>query len=109
MGTCPGFDATLAATATRRCLATTPIDVPVTVAFGSRDVLLPRRLARHLDQLPPAAQEETLPGCGHVPMADDPAAVAALISRTAARAGTPATRAGARAGAGAADPVLPTA
>jgi pimeloyl-ACP methyl ester carboxylesterase len=96
MGTCPGFDATLAATATRRCLATTPIDVPVTVAFGSRDVLLPRRLARHLDQLPPAAQEETLPGCGHVPMADDPAAVAALISRTAVRAGT---RAGAGAGA----------
>jgi pimeloyl-ACP methyl ester carboxylesterase len=109
MGTCPGFDATLAATATRRCLATTPIDVPVTVAFGSRDVLLPRRLARHLDQLPPAAQEETLPGCGHVPMADDPAAVAALISRTAARAGTAGTRAGAGAGAGAADPVLPTA
>jgi len=97
MGTCPGFDATLAATATRRCLATTPIDAPVTVAFGSRDLLLPRRLARHLDQLPPAAEEETLPGCGHVPMADDPAAVAALISRTAARAGT--ARAGtARAG-----------
>ena len=88
MGTCPGFDATLAATATRRCLATTAIDAPVTVAFGSRDILLPRRLARHLDQLPPAAQEETLPGCGHVPMADDPAAVAALITRTAARAGT---------------------
>jgi pimeloyl-ACP methyl ester carboxylesterase len=97
MGTCPGFDATLAATATRRCLATTAIDVPVTVAFGSRDVLLSRRLARHLDQLPPAAQEETLPGCGHVPMADDPAAVAALISRTAARAGTAGARAGARA------------
>jgi pimeloyl-ACP methyl ester carboxylesterase len=97
MGTCPGFDATLAVTATRRCLATTAIDVPVTVAFGSRDVLLPRRLARHLDQLPPAAQEETLPGCGHVPMADDPAAVAALISRTAARAGTAGARAGARA------------
>jgi pimeloyl-ACP methyl ester carboxylesterase len=88
MGTCPGFDATLAATATRRCLASTPMGAPVTVAFGSRDILLPRRQARHLDQLPPATREEALPGCGHVPMADDPAAVAALISRTAARAGT---------------------
>jgi pimeloyl-ACP methyl ester carboxylesterase len=87
MGTCPGFDATLAATARSRYLATGPIGAPVTVAFGSRDILLPRRQARHLGQLPPGTKAETLPGCGHVPVADDPAAVAALISRTAARAG----------------------
>ena len=89
MGTCSGFDATLTATATRRYLATAPIGAPVAVAFGSRDVLLLRRQARHLDQLPPATRKETLPGCGHVPMADDPVAVAALISRTAARAEDP--------------------
>ena len=87
MGTCPGFEATLAATARRRFLATTPIGAPVTVAFGSRDVLLLPRQSRHLDQLPAGTTAETLPGCGHVPMADDPAAVAGLITRTAARAG----------------------
>ena len=89
MGSCPGFDATLAATTRRRILAAAPIGAPVTVAFGSRDVLLLRRQSRHLDQLPVGTQAETLPGCGHVPMADDPGAVAALISRTAARAVTP--------------------
>jgi pimeloyl-ACP methyl ester carboxylesterase len=88
MGTCPGFDATLAATARRRFLATAPIGAPVTVAFGGRDFLLLRRQSRHLDQLPPGTQAETLPGCGHVPMADDPGAVAVLIGRTAARART---------------------
>jgi pimeloyl-ACP methyl ester carboxylesterase len=93
MGACPGFEATLAATARRRFLATTPIGAPVTVAFGSRDILLLPRQSRHLDQLPPGTQAETLPGCGHVPMADDPGAVAELITRTAARAGqTPVVR-----------------
>ena len=87
MGTCPGFEATLAATARRRFLAITPIGAPVTVAFGSRDILLLPGQSRHLDQLPPGTTAETLPGCGHVPMADDPGAVAELITRTAARAG----------------------
>jgi len=87
MGTCPGFEATLAATARRRFLATAPISAPVTVAFGSRDVLLLPRQSRHLDQLPAGTKAETLPGCGHVPIADDPAAVAELITRTTARAG----------------------
>jgi pimeloyl-ACP methyl ester carboxylesterase len=86
LGRCPGFEAALAGTARRRYLATTPITAPVTVAFGSRDLLL-RHPARRLDQLPPHTQAEVLPGCGHVPIADDPVAVAALITRTAARAG----------------------
>jgi pimeloyl-ACP methyl ester carboxylesterase len=85
LGRCPGFEAALAGTARRRYLATTPITAPVTVAFGSRDLLL-RHPARRLDQLPPHTQAEVLPGCGHVPIADDPAAVAALITQTAARA-----------------------
>lgn len=79
MGTCPGFDGTFAAHATRCYAAGSPIDAPITVAFGSRDVLLLPRQSRHLDQLPPGAQLARLPRCGHVPMADDPAAVAALI------------------------------
>src|SRR5262249_59884291 len=87
MGTCAGLEAAMAAADRRRSLAAGPIGAQVTVAFGSRDILLLRRQARHLGQLPPGTKAETLPGCGHVPMADDPAAVAALISRTAARAG----------------------
>ena len=88
LGTSPGFDATMKATATRRFLATAPIGAPVTVAFGSRDVLLLRRQSRHLDQLPPGTGLTVLPGCGHVPMSDHPRAVTTLITESAARAVT---------------------
>jgi pimeloyl-ACP methyl ester carboxylesterase len=85
MGTCPGFDATLKATARRCCLSGPPIDAPVTVAFGSRDRLLLRRKWRRLDELPPGTHVGTLAGCGHVPMADDPLAVTAVIAASTAR------------------------
>jgi pimeloyl-ACP methyl ester carboxylesterase len=85
MGTCPGFDAALRATLTRRYLATAPIGAPVTVAFGTRDWLLLPWQSRHLDQLPPGTQLAAIPGGGHLPMADNPAAVAAVISESAAR------------------------
>ena len=62
-----------------------PIGAPVTVAFGSRDHLLVRR-SRQLGELPPSTRRAALPHCGHVPMADDPPAVAALITASAARA-----------------------
>jgi len=83
MGRCSGFDPTLRATIRRRFVATTPSDAPITVAFGSRDLILLGHQSRHLDQLPPEARLETLPGCGHVPMADDPRAVIDLITRSA--------------------------
>ena len=85
MGASPGFDAALRATATRRYTARSAITAPATVAFGSRDVLLLPRQSRHLDQLPAGTRSEMLPGCGHVPMADDPDGVAALIIRSASR------------------------
>jgi pimeloyl-ACP methyl ester carboxylesterase len=95
LGRCPGFEAALAGTAKRHFVATAPITAPVTVAFGSRDLLLLRG-SRRLGQLPPQTRSETIPGCGHLPMADDPAAVAALITRTATpadtRTATPADR-----------------
>lgn len=78
--TCPGFEATLAATATRRYRAGPPIDAPVTVAFGSRDLLLLPWQSRHRDQLPAGTHLTTLPGCGHIPMSDDPTAITALIT-----------------------------
>ena len=83
LGTCPGFDATMRAT-DPGYRAGAPFDAPVTVAFGSRDRLL-LRASRRLDQLPPGTPVRTLPGCGHVPMADDPGAVAALITAGASR------------------------
>jgi pimeloyl-ACP methyl ester carboxylesterase len=85
MGSCPGFDATLKATAKRRYLPGPSIDAPVTVAFGSRDLVLLKSQGRFLDQLPPDTHVGALPGCGHVPMADDPEAVTALISASAER------------------------
>ncbi|GAA2213464.1 alpha/beta fold hydrolase [Nonomuraea monospora] len=83
MGRCPGFAATLQATARRRYLAGAPLGVPTTVAFGSRDLLLLPGVARHLDELPPDVRVGSLPGCGHVCMSDDPDAVAALITKSA--------------------------
>lgn len=74
-----GFDATMKATEPRCYRAGPPIDAPVTVAFGSRDRLLLPRQSRHLDELPPGTRVGELPGCGHVPMADNPGAVTALI------------------------------
>jgi pimeloyl-ACP methyl ester carboxylesterase len=80
MGTCPGFESALRATARTRYVPPAPIACPVTVAFGSRDWLLRPRQSRHLDQLPAGCSAEILPRCGHVPMADDPFAVAAFIA-----------------------------
>ena len=85
MGTCSGFEAALKATFPRRYLSGPPIDSPVTVAFGSRDLLLRRRQSRHLDELPPGTVVETLPNCGHIPMSDNPDAVTALIVTSTAR------------------------
>lgn len=84
MATSPAFDATLDATLDRHYVAAPGLDVPTTAAFGSRDLLL-RRRSRHIEQLPPGARLETLAGCGHVPMSDDPSAVVALITAAAHR------------------------
>jgi pimeloyl-ACP methyl ester carboxylesterase len=89
MGACPGFDDTLRATANRRYLPDHPIQAPVTVAFGTRDLLLLPFQSRQLGALPAETTTARLPGCGHVPMSDNPAAVADLIRRFAADAGTP--------------------
>ena len=88
MGTCRGFETTMKATDRRRYVSGSPIDGPVTVAFGSRDLVLLPHQSRHLDELPPGTRVETLPGCGHVPMGDDPGAVAALVIAATTRAQT---------------------
>ncbi|MFJ7496563.1 alpha/beta fold hydrolase [Streptomyces sp. NPDC097727] len=56
--------------------------LPVTVAWGSRDRLLLRRQGIRAKHAIPGARLVRLPGCGHVPMNDDPALVARVILDT---------------------------
>ncbi len=49
-----------------------PDDVPVTIGWGTRDRLLRPRQALVAKALLPEARLVPLPGCGHVPMTDDP-------------------------------------
>ncbi|MFK0023191.1 alpha/beta fold hydrolase [Streptomyces sp. NPDC090798] len=53
--------------------------LPVTVAWGTRDRLLVRRQGIRAKHIIPRARLVRLPGCGHVPMNDDPALVARVI------------------------------
>jgi pimeloyl-ACP methyl ester carboxylesterase len=52
---------------------------PVTVAWGTRDVLLIPRQARRAQRLMPWARHVALPRCGHVPFHDDPDVVAGVM------------------------------
>jgi pimeloyl-ACP methyl ester carboxylesterase len=74
----PDFDAHLASTRKERFRGGREIEVPVTIAWGDKERLVPRR-ARRTDELPPHTRVVTLPGCGHSPMWDDPALVASTI------------------------------
>ncbi|MEV8005746.1 alpha/beta fold hydrolase [Streptomyces parvus] len=56
--------------------------IPVTVAWGTRDRILLRRQGIRAKRVLPDARLVRLPGCGHVPMNDDPALVARVILDT---------------------------
>jgi pimeloyl-ACP methyl ester carboxylesterase len=56
--------------------------VPVTVAWGAKDRILPPHQAERARELLPEARHVALPSCGHVPMTDDPDLVADLILQT---------------------------
>ncbi|MEU1332712.1 alpha/beta fold hydrolase [Streptomyces sp. NPDC005865] len=60
-------------------------DVPVTIAWGTRDRLLLRRQGIRAKHTIPGARLIRLPGCGHVPMNDDPALVSRVILDTCRR------------------------
>jgi pimeloyl-ACP methyl ester carboxylesterase len=79
----PGFKRHLAETRRERFRGGTGIDVPVTIAWGDKDSLLPRS-ARREDELPPRTQVVVLPNCGHIPMWDEPELVARTILGAAA-------------------------
>lgn len=54
-------------------------DVPVTIAWGTHDRIIRRPRAELVTRLIPHARLLSLPGCGHVPMSDDPALVAHVL------------------------------
>ncbi|MBB2893412.1 alpha/beta fold hydrolase [Flexivirga oryzae] len=67
--------------------------VPVTIAWGTKDRLLPPSQAAAARRALPMVSHLTLPDCGHVPMVDNPELVAGAIVQTvvqaADRAGQP--------------------
>ncbi|MEU5135319.1 MULTISPECIES: alpha/beta fold hydrolase [Streptomyces] len=56
--------------------------IPVTVAWGTADRILLRRQGIRAKRVLPDARLVRLPGCGHVPMNDDPALVARVVLDT---------------------------
>ena len=64
-----------------RFTARVPAGVPVTIGWGTSDRLLPFRQSRAAKARVPQARLVRLPGCGHVPMTDDPALVADVLLR----------------------------
>ncbi|MFD6157431.1 alpha/beta fold hydrolase [Nocardia sp. NPDC060256] len=55
------------------------ITVPVTIAFGTLDRMLPPSTSQVRDQLPAHTKWVTLPDCGHMPMWDNPELIANTI------------------------------
>lgn len=75
----PGFLPTLRAMS--RSHFTGGAEVPATamVAWAEKDRLLLRRQAERARRAMPQARHVVLPGCGHIPMSDDPPLVARAI------------------------------
>ncbi|WP_184574040.1 alpha/beta fold hydrolase [Streptomyces zagrosensis] len=73
-----GFTPTLAAGRTVRYTQDIP-NVPVTIAWGAADRLLLPRQGIRAKRVIPGARLIRLPGCGHVPMNDDPALVSRVV------------------------------
>ncbi|MFI1915550.1 alpha/beta fold hydrolase [Nocardia sp. NPDC020380] len=76
-----GFDAALASFTEFRLPDHTAVaDIPVTVAWGNRDILLTYATqSRRAREVLPGARHVTLPGSGHTPFYDDPAGCARLL------------------------------
>jgi pimeloyl-ACP methyl ester carboxylesterase len=80
----PWFDETLPALHAMEFTGGDGIEVPVTVAWGSKDRLLRPRQARRAGHAIPRARLISLRGCGHVPATDDPEQVARVLLEGAA-------------------------
>jgi pimeloyl-ACP methyl ester carboxylesterase len=82
---CSAFFPTIRA-GVRYAFDATGVEVPVTVAWGKRDYLLPYRQSRTARRRLPDARHVPLPGCGHVPMIDDPELIVSVVEQTIGRA-----------------------
>jgi pimeloyl-ACP methyl ester carboxylesterase len=79
LATAPGFEPT-AAQSRGGFRFTGPVTgVPVTVAWAERDRILARPRLAELRKVAPDGRFRLLPGCGHVPMSDDPELVARVL------------------------------
>ncbi len=74
----PGFDRTLPHIKAWHWTAG-DLDVPVTIAWGTRDHIHIPRQARRARRMLPRARHLPLTGCGHTPTYDDPDRVAAVL------------------------------
>lgn len=61
------------------------VPVPVTIAWATRDKVLPYTQAGLAQERLPFAEHVPLPHCGHVPMIDDPDLIVRHVERTIAR------------------------
>ncbi len=75
----PGFDATADALHEGHFTGGADVRQPATVAWGDKDKLLLPRQADRARRAIPQARHLWLPGCGHVPMVDDPETTARAI------------------------------
>jgi pimeloyl-ACP methyl ester carboxylesterase len=57
------------------------IDVPIDAIWGDRDRMAPPGDAEVLLEAVPGSRLHTLPGCGHLPMVENPEAFAVLLAR----------------------------
>jgi pimeloyl-ACP methyl ester carboxylesterase len=91
---CPALPALLADLDSMSASDLGGIDCPVVVGWGEEDPLLPVRFADRFERTLPGARMVRMPGAGHLPTWDVPAAVAALVRSVAA--GAPIRHAGRR-------------
>jgi pimeloyl-ACP methyl ester carboxylesterase len=79
LATAPGFEPT-AAQSRGSFRFTGPVTgVPVTIAWAQHDRILARPRVAELRKVAPKGTFKLLPGCGHVPMGDDPGLVAKTL------------------------------
>ena len=62
------------------------VPVPATIAWATKDRILPYSQSQVAKDRLPAVHHVPLPGCGHVPIIDDPVLVTRVIEETIARA-----------------------
>ncbi|AWB93898.1 alpha/beta fold hydrolase [Aeromicrobium chenweiae] len=80
---CQGFERTIVKGV--RYAFRARVHVPTTIAWGTRDLILPYSSSAIAQERLPEARHVALPHCGHVPMIDDPALIVRVIENTVAR------------------------